>query len=54
MHGATAVVNPPPHTQRIYAVDTKGLITTTRGDVLPEHKQSVARTDGIPDKNVCV
>lgn len=35
-------------------VDTKGLITTTRGDTLPEHKQSVARTDGTPDLAVCV
>lgn len=34
-------------------VDTKGLITTTRGDTLPEHKRSVARSDGTPDLPVC-
>jgi malic enzyme len=33
----------------IYMVDSKGLITTTRGDELPSHKQSLARTDGTPD-----
>jgi hypothetical protein len=26
-----------------------GLITTTRGDKLPEHKQRYARDDGTPD-----
>lgn len=33
----------------IYMVDSKGLITTTRGDKLPEHKQRFARSDGTPD-----
>lgn len=30
-------------------VDSKGLITNTRGDKLAEHKIKVARTDGAPD-----
>lgn len=30
-------------------VDSKGLITDTRGDELPEHKQEMARRDGVPD-----
>jgi malic enzyme len=30
-------------------VDTKGLITVTRGDKLAEHKVAVARRDGTPD-----
>lgn len=30
-------------------VDSKGLITSTRGDKLPAHKQPFARTDGTPD-----
>ncbi len=30
-------------------VDSKGLITTTRGDKLPSHKQQMARKDGTPD-----
>uniref|UniRef100_A0A1D1ZWR8 Malic enzyme n=1 Tax=Auxenochlorella protothecoides TaxID=3075 RepID=A0A1D1ZWR8_AUXPR len=33
----------------IYMVDSKGLITDTRGDELPEHKQEMARRDGVPD-----
>eukprot|EP00210_Caulerpa_lentillifera_P007505 g7171.t1 len=33
----------------IYLVDTKGLITNTRTDVLPEHKRPFVRTDGVPD-----
>jgi len=33
----------------IYMVDSKGLITNTRGDELPRHKQPLARTDGAPD-----
>lgn len=41
------------HQQRIYMVDTKGLITSTRGDTLPEHKRSVARNDGGPELRVC-
>ena len=36
---------PPPLSQ----VDSKGLITATRGDKLPEHKQRYARNDGTPD-----
>ena len=34
---------------RIYLVDSKGLVTTTRGDKLAEHKKAFARTDGTPD-----
>lgn len=33
----------------IYLVDSKGLVTTTRGDKLAEHKVPFARTDGSPD-----
>ena len=33
----------------IFMVDSKGLITTTRGDALPAHKVAFARTDGTPD-----
>ena len=33
----------------IFMVDSKGLITTTRGDELPSHKVAFARTDGTPD-----
>ncbi|KAL4430559.1 hypothetical protein ABPG77_005799 [Micractinium sp. CCAP 211/92] len=35
--------------RRIFMVDSKGLITTSRGDKLPEHKQRFARDDGTPD-----
>ncbi|EFN55561.1 hypothetical protein CHLNCDRAFT_35453 [Chlorella variabilis] len=35
--------------KRIYMVDSKGLITTTRGDHLAEHKKRYARDDGTPD-----
>lgn len=35
--------------QRIYMVDTKGLITTSRGDKLAEHKVGMARTDDTPN-----
>ena len=35
--------------QHIYMVDSKGLVTTTRGDELPAHKKIMARTDGTPD-----
>lgn len=38
--------------RRIFMVDSKGLITTTRGDKLPEHKQRYARDDGTPDMKV--
>ena len=31
--------------QRIYMVDSKGLVTTSRGDELPEHKKLMARSD---------
>ena len=34
---------------RIYLIDSKGLVTTTRGDALPPHKRGLARTDGTPD-----
>lgn len=34
---------------RIYLIDSKGLVTATRGDTLPAHKQGLARTDGTPD-----
>lgn len=30
-------------------IDSKGLVTTTRGDKLPEHKTIMARKDGTPD-----
>ncbi len=32
--------------QAIWMVDTKGLITTSRGDELPSHKKLFARKDG--------
>lgn len=35
--------------KRIYMVDSKGLITTSRGDKLPEHKQKYARDDDTKD-----
>eukprot|EP00891_Asterochloris_glomerata_P000944 jgi/Astpho2/944/Aster-00780 len=31
--------------KRIYMVDSKGLVTTSRGDELPEHKKLMARSD---------
>ena len=34
---------------RIYLVDSKGLVTTTRWDKLAEHKKAFARSDGTPD-----
>ena len=34
---------------RIFLVDTKGLVTTTRGDKLAEHKKAFARSDGTPN-----
>ena len=40
--------------KRVWMVDSKGLITTTRGDKLPEHKKAYARSDGTPDMKVCV
>lgn len=33
----------------IYLMDSKGLITNTRGDELPDHKKHFSRDDGIPD-----
>jgi len=36
----------------IYLVDSKGLITNTRGDKLAPHKVPFARTDGTPDIKV--
>ncbi len=46
--------NPKPFhgLQAIYLVDTKGLVTNTRGDKLPHHKQFFSRTDGAPDMKV--
>ena len=38
----------------IYMVDTKGLITTTRGDKLNQWKSQFARRDGSPEFNKCV
>lgn len=35
--------------EHIYMIDSKGLVTTTRGDKLPEHKTIMARKDGTPD-----
>ena len=35
--------------QHIYMIDSKGLVTTSRGDELPPHKKIYARTDGTPD-----
>ncbi|KAK9812749.1 hypothetical protein WJX72_002964 [[Myrmecia] bisecta] len=35
--------------KNIYMVDSKGLVTTSRGDELPEHKQVVARRDDVPN-----
>lgn len=37
------------HGQAIFMVDSKGLITTTRGDKLPEHKKEMARSDDTPN-----
>eukprot|EP00928_Gymnodinium_smaydae_P030431 TRINITY_DN2263_c0_g1_i1.p1 TRINITY_DN2263_c0_g1~~TRINITY_DN2263_c0_g1_i1.p1 ORF type:complete len:650 (-),score=88.33 TRINITY_DN2263_c0_g1_i1:1529-3244(-) len=34
---------------QVWMIDTKGLITTTRGDRLPPHKQHFARADGTKD-----
>ncbi|KAK2079325.1 hypothetical protein QBZ16_003016 [Prototheca wickerhamii] len=33
----------------IYMVDSKGLITNSRGDALPEHKRAMARSDDVPN-----
>ena len=38
--------------QAIWMVDTKGLITTSRGDELPEHKKLFARDD-TPNMKAC-
>ena len=35
--------------QAIYMVDSKGLITTSRGDKLPSHKKQMARSDDTPN-----
>lgn len=35
--------------QHIYMCDSKGLVTTSRGDELPEHKKIMARTDDTPN-----
>ena len=35
--------------QHIYMMDSKGLITTTRGDKLPSHKQAMAHRDDVPN-----
>ena len=34
--------------QHIYMMDSKGLITTKRGDKLPQHKQLMAHGDDVP------
>ena len=34
--------------QHIYMMDSKGLITTKRGDKLPKHKQLMAHGDDVP------
>jgi hypothetical protein len=36
------------HVQHIYMMDSKGLITTKRGDKLPQHKQLMAHGDDVP------
>lgn len=33
----------------VFMADSKGLVTNTRGDELPEHKKLFARDDGTPD-----
>ena len=38
--------------QAVFLVDTKGLITDSRGDEKPEHKKVFMRTDGTPDMKV--
>ncbi len=38
--------------QAIYLLDSKGLITNTRGDTLPDHKKYFCRDDGTPDMKV--
>lgn len=35
--------------QRLYGTDSKGLVTTSRGDKLPAHKLLVARRDDTPN-----
>jgi len=35
--------------QAIFMVDSKGLITTSRGDKLPDHKKQMARSDDTPN-----
>ena len=35
--------------QRIYMIDSKGLVTTTRGDELPAHRKIFACSNGTPD-----
>ena len=34
-------------------LDSKGVITNTRGDTLAEHKKVFCRTDGTKDMKVC-
>ena len=34
--------------QHIYMMDSKGLITTKRGDKLPQHKKLMAHGDDVP------
>lgn len=38
--------------QAVFLVDTKGLITESRGDDKPEHKKVFMRTDDTPDMKV--
>ena len=35
--------------QHIYMCDSKGLVTTSRGDKLPDHKMIMARKDDTPN-----
>ena len=37
------------HMQHIYMCDSKGLVTTSRGDELPAHKKIMARKDDTPN-----
>lgn len=40
------------HSQAVFLVDTKGLITDARGDEESEHKPYVMLSDGTPDMKV--
>ena len=47
--GAAACAQSQRAAQAIYMVDSKGLITTSRGDKLPSHKKMMARSDDTPN-----